>query len=235
MNNYKDLLKEALSDIKDEELENLPAEDEIDYEFSDDFNRWSKKLINKQKAGTSKTFQKIIAALLALFFAFMLVKDTNAVRNIINELTYRFYRDDVIEFNIDGTDEIVPGEYVAYELPVLPQGYEFFSIQPEDGHTRRWYKNPHTGQEIAFEQISLNSNVDSLNRISTNGGYVEYLSVNFEEVIYIDSKNTCHVYWKELGCIFYLSYPSEIGKDYLNDVVCKLIIEEDYLIKDEIF
>ena len=47
---YNDLLKEALLEIKEEELEKLPAEDEIDYEFSKDFIY----------LGTKKTMESIL-------------------------------------------------------------------------------------------------------------------------------------------------------------------------------
>ena len=50
MKKYNSVLKDALYELKLEELDALPDEDEIEHEFSNKFNKQTKKLIKSEKS-----------------------------------------------------------------------------------------------------------------------------------------------------------------------------------------
>ena len=124
MQQYKDFLKEALLEVKEEELEKLPEEDEVDYKFSKDFIRWNKKLINKQQRFTSgKTLKRGVAALIDLSCIFVVVRETNASKTRVSNITYKHLDKTTIELFIKGSHELPYEAYVAYNLPFFPEGF----------------------------------------------------------------------------------------------------------------
>ncbi len=236
MQQYNDLLKEALLEIKEEELEKLPAEDEIDYEFSKDFIRWNKKLINKQQRFTSgKTLKRVVAALIALSCVFVVVRETNASKTRVSNITYKYLNDTTIELFIKGSHELPYEAYVAYNLPFIPEGYSENGVYAFNNRTRRFYKDADGVDSLMLYQKNYLMSNNSEQTVTTNGKPVEHLEINFIEVIYLGTETTSRAFWTEHNCLFQLSFPSEWGKEFLEDIVGKLVIDKDYVSADYVF
>lgn len=236
MQHYNDLLKEALQEIKDEELEKLPVEDEVDYEFSKDFIRWNKKLINKQQPFTSgKTLKRIVAVLIALSCVFIIVRETNASKTRVSNITYKYRDKTTIELFIKGSYELPAEAYVAYDLPFIPEGFTTDGSFPYNNRTWRFYKEIDGTETFEFYQYNYLISGNDEENTSIGNNPVEHLDINFIEVIYIEFQGTVRAYWTEHNCVFKLSYPVEWGKEFLEDIVGKLVIDEDYVSKEDIF
>ena len=236
MQQYNDLLKEALQENKDEELEKLPAEDEVDYEFSKDFIRWNKKLIIKQQPFTSgKTLKRIVAALIALSCVFVVMRETNASRTRVSNITYKYKDKTTIQLYVKGSYELPAETYVAYDLPFIPEGFETDGSFPFNNRTMRFYKETDGDKSFQFSQHNYLIAGYIHENVSVGDKPVEHLEVNFNEVIYIEFQDTARAYWTEHNCLFELSYPVEWGKEILEDIVGKLVIDEDYVSKEDIF
>ena len=101
----RDILKEVLYETKQEELQSLPAENEIEYEFSKEFKRCVKKLIKEQKKTySSKALKRakiiLVAAILFMLIASSAMADSNKILDFI----YRIRSDGVL-FISDKSDE----------------------------------------------------------------------------------------------------------------------------------
>lgn len=236
MQQCNDLLKEALLEVKEEELEKLPAEDEVDYEFSKDFIRWNKKLINKQKRFTSgKTLKRVVAALIALSCVFVIMRETNASKTRVSNITYKYRDKTTIELFIKGSYELPAEAYVAYDLPFIPEGFTTDGSFPYNNRTWRFYKEIDGTETFEFYQYNYLISGNDEENTSIGNNPVEHLDINFIEVIYIEFQGTVRAYWTEHNCVFKLSYPVEWGKEFLEDIVGKLVIDEDYVSKEDIF
>ncbi len=236
MQQYNDLLKEALLEVKEEELEKLPEEDEIDYEFSKDFIRWNKKLINKQQRFTSgKTLKRVVAALIALSCIFFVMRETNASKTRVSNITYKYLDKTTIELFIKGSHELSYEAYVAYNLPFIPEGYSENGVYAFNNRTRRFYKDADGVDSLMLYQENYLMSNNSEKTVTTNGKPVEHLEINFIEVIYLGTETTSRAFWTEHNCLFQLSFPSEWGKEFLEDIVGKLVIDKDYISADYVF
>lgn len=236
MQQYNDSLKEALQEIKDEELEKLPKEDEVDYEFSKDFIRWNQKLINKQQPFTSgKTLKRVVAALIALTCVFVVMRETNASKTRVSNITYKYLDKTTIELFVKGSYELPYDAYVAYDLPFIPEGYSENGVYAFNNRTRRFYNDSEGIDSLMLYQENYLMSDGSKQNVTTDGKPVEHLEINFIEVIYLGTETTSRAFWTEHNCLFQLSFPSEWGKEILEDIVGKLVIDEDYISADYVF
>lgn len=233
---YNDLLKESLLEIKEEELEKIPEENEIEYEFSKDFIRWNKKLINKQQRFTSgKTLKRVVVALITLSCVFVVMRETNASKTRVSNITYKYIDKTTIELYVKGSYEIPTEAYVAYDLPFIPKGFETDGSFPYNNRTWRFYKETDGNKSFHFFQYNYLIAGHIKEKTSIGNNPVEHLEINFIEVIYTNFQDTARVYWTEHNCFFELRYPVEWGKEFLKDIVGNLVIDEDYVSKEDIF
>lgn len=214
MNDFKSILSDALNEIKDEELNNIPSENEIEYEFSDDFKRKANMLIKKQnKKFSSKTFRKSIIILVAAILTMLIAGSAVAENNKVLDFFYKIRNDNILFIFEKDEKNNESFKECFYTLNYIPEEYSQtkFSKDPYVYHAITVWKSSNNKNSIILNQKINIGTVE----INTYGNYVEEIRINSQNVLYIDKKENISCFWKEKGYFFHLSYPKELGKDFI--------------------
>ena len=177
----------------------LKSEDEIEWDFSEKFEKSMNQLIKKNnhiKLSTRRKIRKgLLAAILAIIVAFTGLMSVSATRTPFVEFIKKVFP----QFNeVTLSDEATPPVErieTEYTLTNLPEGYEIDTYQKDDLGIFSVWKNKN-GDEIVLIQDLLDSNFS----IDTEHTYEE-LYINDYQAYYYASQLTWTdgVYWFTLG------------------------------------
>lgn len=207
-NNYDELLKEALEEIKKEEIDLIPSEDKIDYEFSDDFKKKMDLLINgerKSKKNHYGVFKKV--AVIAIVFISLLAVTTTkagASPSRLFDFIIKVYNN-IVNVVYENKDNNTTGIY--YSLTILPEGYEEIGFSRNATVATTVFEYRNRNDRIRFKQSTGSGTL-----LFNSDNYSEY-TVNGIDVLILKNDNKIHSSWKENGYIFSLDYPSELGEE----------------------
>lgn len=189
---FFDILREYAS----KEFEHIPkSDDEIDYEFSEEFEKKMEKLIDSignnkkpRKLNHRKTIAILIAAIIIAFAGAMSV---SAIREPIVEFIYKVYDGftDLL-FEGDTTDKL---SYI-YSLSEIPEGFVETEQLITDGVIYVKYENEQSQKIIEFRQ---NITEDISVSLDNEHGRVETFQINGQKInVYIsDYGNYYYVFW----------------------------------------
>ena len=214
--------KEAFREVISSEFSHIPKnEDEIDFEFSERFNKRMTKLINSQKKAyyylintAAKRVAIIFVLILTMFTAAFSVK---AIREPIIEFVKQIY-ETFIHYSVEGdtTDKITK----EYTLSKLPEGFDKTDIVRNDYLVTTIYENT-SGDIIEFTQATTK--------------YAQIHIDNEKESIYVDKVNDIELNINEtldIKQIFWLknSYYFDITcyGDISLDTIKQMIISIEY-------
>lgn len=177
--------KEAFREVISSEFSNIPKnENEIDFVFSERFNKRMTKLINSQKKAyyylintAAKRVAIIFVLILTMFTAAFSVK---AIREPIIEFVKQIY-ETFIHYSVEGdtTDKITK----EYTLTQLPEGFEKIDVLRDDNLVITTYKNI-DGNVIIFSQMTTNSHSGHFIDNETGDIYseiIDNIDVEFKE------------------------------------------------------
>lgn len=189
---FLDILREYAS----KEFEHIPkSDDEIDYEFSEEFERKMEKLIDSvgnnkkpRKLNHRKSIAILIAAIIVAFAGAMSV---GAIREPIVEFIYKVY---------DGfTDLLFEGDTTGnityiYSLSEIPEGFVETDRLINDNINYVSYEDIQTNSKIELVQQPTKDVFISLD--NENGHIENYMVNGIEIAIYISDRNDCHIaFW----------------------------------------
>lgn len=224
MKDYKDILSEALNEIKEDELKQIPDEHEIDYEFSDKFKRKSKKLIKEQKRYENRTFSKtlskIVAVIAATIIAVTMMNKADAFPDKIFEWIYYVYENFIVIIDKQATP-YDSSEFVTYTLSEIPDGFSLKKHRANLYSARTEWLSLNGEKTIKFKQYTKNGYYSS-NEIISNSRIREF-SVNSIDVICINNNTHFNYYWEENNYKFELMYPIEFGEEFASRNIGKLV------------
>lgn len=143
------VLREAAS----EEFAHIPDEDEIEYEFSERFNKKMDKLFKKIERNcnypTVRISKRIITVLAAILIVFAGLMSVSAIREPIVNFVLEFFEEH-IDFGFSGdVSQEIEYEYVFSEIP---EEFELTVKNNEGGTVYTEYTNTHTGDIIILTQ-----------------------------------------------------------------------------------
>lgn len=149
------VLREAAS----EEFAHIPDEDEIEYEFSERFNKKMDKLFNRIERNcnypTVRLSKRIITVLAAILIVFAGLMSVSAIREPIVNFVLEFFEEH-IDFGFSG-DVSQKIEY-EYGFSEIPEGFELTVKNNEGGTVYTEYTNTHTGDIIILTQSITDGN-----------------------------------------------------------------------------
>ncbi len=210
---FFDILREYAS----KEFEHIPkSDDEIDYEFSEEFEKKMEKLIDSignnkkpRKLNHRKTIAILIAAIIIAFAGAMSV---SAIREPIVEFIYKVYDGftDLL-FEGDTTDKL---SYI-YSLSEIPEGFVETERLVNDNTNYVRYENTQDNERITLTQ-SLTEDI-SISLDNENGHIKNYMVNGIEITIYISDRNDCHIaFWSVASNYIELTYH---GTTTINEVL----------------
>jgi len=166
----EDMLKEAVIQADIYEVETLPADDGIEYEFSNEFKRKMKKLIRKSKtkspveamAFLRRRAVAFVAAFIILFASVMSVSSVRAaVFEFITDLYEKFTH---IFFNESRSSQDAAYGFAIYEPAYIPEGFKLVN-KNTDGLVLLEYEKENdfiSYSQQCLENVSININTEGV-------------------------------------------------------------------------
>lgn len=148
----------AFREVASEEFAHIPNEDDIEYEFSERFNKKMDKLFKKIERNctypTIKPSKRILTVIAAILIIFACLMSVSAIREPIVNFVLGFFEDHIdFGFSGDVSEEI---EY-EYSLSEIPEGFELTVNNNEGGTVYTEYTNIKTGDIIILTQSITDS------------------------------------------------------------------------------
>lgn len=178
---------EALGAFREEavsEFEFVPSEDEIEYEFSPQFNIKMDNLIRKSKYSGFLKGRKVFLPLVAIISILIaLLLGAGAIREPIASFIREKYNDELV-FMFDGKRK---GK-IKHELKIkyIPDGFEQISHTAYASEKKTEYLNPENGKSITLYQNITSSSVSVFDYTNGKG---EIKNINGLEVFLYKLKN----------------------------------------------
>jgi len=224
LENAKELFIKALIEVDGKELSKLKSEDEIEWEFSEEFENSMNKLIKKNnriQLSTRKTVRRgLLAAIIALIVAFTGLMSVSASRESIIEFVKKVFSNrNEITLSENSTLPVKRIE-TEYTLSDLPEEYELTTYEKDETGVFSSWRNSSDNSEIVFSQdiLLVNMSIDNehnYQEISING-YNAYLN-QYEF-------NTC-LTWTDGNYLFTLNIPNSLNIDITE--LAKNIVEKN--------
>ena len=178
------------------EFEDVPVdESEIEYEFSEEFNRKMEKLLRRvaydRTHAVSWAARKVIAVAAAIIFALAGMMSVSAIREPVVEFFYNIYEEFMeIFFDGDTTEKIT---YV-YSLSEIPEGFVETQRLSDDAINIITYKNQQNEDIIELAQSVTE---DSPFCVDNEQGYIKRFEIDGNEIIiYISDRGKCYfAFW----------------------------------------
>lgn len=205
MENAKELFIKAFMEAERLDNADLPSENEIQWDFSEKFEKSMDKLIRKNnriQLSIRRTVAKsLIAAIVAIIVLFTGLMSVAATREPIIEFVKKVFS----QFNEITLSEnsVVPVDTIEteYTLTRLPEDFKLDTYQKDDCGTFTIWRN-RNGEEITFSQDVLNLNVS----VDTEHGYKE-LDINGYPAYLIHYEQNTILFWTDGKYCFTLNVP----------------------------
>jgi len=200
-----DMLKKAVIKADIYEVETLPADDEIEYEFSNEFKRKIKKLIRQNKTRSqveAMAFLRMrvvvfVAAIIILLVSAMSVSAMRAaVFEFITEVNEKFTH---IFFNESRSSQDAADGFAIYEPAYIPEGFKLVN-KNTDGLVLLEYEKEN--DFISYSQQCL-ENVSS--NINTEGVRLEELEFKGLPAKYYSNQGVQNLLWYDDKYIYVVS------------------------------
>lgn len=167
----------AFREVASEEFAHIPNEEDIEYEFSEKFNRKMDKLFKKAKRGNiypqARRSKKLITAAAAILIIFACLMSVGAAMESIISFVVEVFEDHIdLGFSGNVSYEI---EY-EYGFSEIPEGFELTVKDNAGGMVNTEYTNADTGDFIILTQsitdgddISLDNEHGTITKELING------------------------------------------------------------------
>jgi len=213
--------KEAFREVISSEFSHIPKnEDEIDFVFSERFNKRMAKLINSQKKAyyklintAAKRVAIIIVLILTMFTAAFSVK---AIREPIIKFVKQIY-ETFIHYSVEGdtTDKIEK----EYPLKFVPDGFNEINKVRDSYLITTIYENS-TADRIVFSQVTTKTNAGYF--LDNETGEVHSEVVNGINVEWKKWYDNITVLWTNEGYVFSIECMGNINFDTIKDMICSV-------------
>lgn len=213
MENIKELFIKAFMEAERIDNSSLKSEDEIEWDFSEKFEKSMNQLIKKNnhiKLSTRRKIRKgLLAAILAIIVAFTGLMSVSATRTPFVE----FMKKVLPQFNeVTLSDEATPPVErieTEYTLTNLPDGFEITEYQKDDLVVMSKWGNQ-IGEDIVLFQEILDSNLS----IDTEHGYEEIVINGYSAYLNKYELNSS-LKWTDGYYWFTLSVPNNLHNEVI--------------------
>ena len=225
MENSKEQFIKAFLEAERIDNSRLKSEDEIEWEFSEKFEKSMNKLIKKNnyiKLSTRKNIKKgLLAAIVAIIVTFTGLMSVSATRTPFVEFIKSLdKRNSMTEIHLD-PDSTPPVDTIEteYTLSYIPDGYKLKIYQKDELRVFIIWEND-KNEEIVFSQSILDSNFS----INNENNYQEII-VNGYEAYLNEYELNSTLLWRDDCYWFNLSIPNSLDKNVIE--MSKTICEKN--------
>lgn len=219
-----DLLFQHCTNVENFILEQIPDEEDIDYEYPKEFEKKIKKIIKKEKSGlflnkiclyTKKIAVVFIAFLISLFTITMSVEALRVkLFDMVKEVYEKFT---IYKFKIDENDNKKVNFLEKKSINYLPNGFEEIDRAEYDNDISLIYSD---GEDyITFNYLLIeNSNL----YMDTENAKINKVQINNFYADYIEKENKSRLVWQDENILYDLKL-DYINKDKYLDIKSELI------------
>ena len=219
-----DLLFQHCTNVENFILEQIPDEEDIDYEYPKEFEKKIKKIIKKEKMGlflnkiclyTKKVAVVFIAFLISLFTITMSVEALRVkLFDMVKEVYEKFTK---YKFKIDENDNKKVNFLEKKSINYLPNGFEEIDRAEYDNDISVTYSD---GEDyITFNYLLIeNSNL----YIDTENAKINKVQINNFYADYIEKENKSRLVWQDENILYDLKL-DYTNKDKYLDIKSELI------------
>ena len=214
MENGKELFIKAFIEVERIDNASLKSEEEIEWDFSEKFEKSMNKLIKKNnhiKLSTRSNIKKgLLAAIIAIIVAFTELISVSATRTPFIEFIKKvFPQFNEVTLSEESTPPVDRIE-TEYTLTNLPEEYKIDTYQKDDlGVFTVWKDN--NNSEIMFSHEILDPNLS----IDTEHNYHELKINGYESYLMTAEKNSV-LSWTDGYYWFILNVPNNLKDDLIN-------------------
>lgn len=213
MGNRKELFIKAFLEAERIEHSNLKREEEIEWDFSEKFEKSMNKLIKKNnhiRLSTRRNIRKgLLAAIVAIIVTFTGLMSVSATQTPFIEFVKKIFPQfNEITLSEESTPPVNKIE-TEYTLTNLPDGFEMTEYQKNDlGVLMTWINN--NGDEITFSQNIVDTNFT----IDNEHNYKEE-NINGYKSYYIEDEAGAFLRWTDGYYWFTLSVPKNLHNEII--------------------
>ncbi len=194
-----DMLKEAVIKAGIYEIEALPTDDEIEHEFSNDFERKMERLIRRSKTrnligGMAFLRRRVVALIAAIIILFASAMSVSAVRAAVFEFITEVYEKFThIFFNESRSSQDAADGFAIYEPAYIPEGFKLVN-KNTDGLVLLEYEKENdfiSYSQQCLENVSININTEGvkLEELEFKGLPAKYYSnQGVQNLVWYDDK-----------------------------------------------
>lgn len=213
--------KEAFREVISSEFSHIPKnENEIDFVFSERFNKRMERLINSQKKvyynlinTAAKRVAIIFILILTMFTAAFSVK---AIREPIIEFVKQIY-ETFIHYSVEG--DTVDKITTEYAITQLPEGFNQTNIIKNDSSITTIYENT-SGEVIEFLQMTTEIHLGYF--LDNEDGNIHSEIVEGAEVQFKEWHDTKNAVWLEHGYVFIINCYCELSFDDIKQMIISI-------------
>lgn len=213
MENSKELFIKAFLEAEKIDNSKLKSEDEIEWDFSEKFEKSMNKLIRKNnhiKLSTRRHIRKgLLAAIVAIIVTFTGLISVSATRTPFIEFVKKIFPQfNEITLSEESTPPVDKIE-IEYTLTNLPDGFEITEYQKyELGILTTWINN--NGDEVTFLQNIVDTNFT----IDNEHNYKELL-INGYTAYYAEDESGALIRWTDGNYWFTLSVSNNLRNEII--------------------
>lgn len=213
MENSKELFIKAFLEVERADNSKLKSEDEIDWDFSEKFEKSMNRLISKNnhiRLSTRKHIRKgLLAAIVAIIVMFTGLMSVSATRTpfieFVKKILPQFNEVTLSEESTPPVDRIE----TEYTLTDLPDGFEITEYQKyELGILTTWINN--NGDEVTFSQNIIDTNFT----IDNEHNYTELL-INGYTAYFVEDESGALIRWTDGNYWFTLSVSNNLSNEII--------------------
>lgn len=225
MKNSKELFIKAFLEAERIDNSKLKSEDEIEWDFSEKFEKSMNKLIKKNnhiKLSTRRNIRKgLLVAIVAIIVTFTGLMSVSAARTPFVEFIKSLdKRNSMTEIHLD-PDSTPPVDTIEteYTLSYVPDGYKLKTYQKDELRVFIIWEND-KNEEIVFSQSILDSNYS----VDNENNYQEII-VNGYEAYLNEYELSSTLLWRDDCYWFNLIIPNSLDKNVIE--MSKTICEKN--------
>ncbi len=213
MENSKELFIKAFLEAEKTDNLKLKSEDEIEWDFSEKFEKSMNRLISKNnhiRLSTRKHIRKgLLAAIVAIIVMFTGLMSVSATRTpfieFVKKILPQFNEVTLSEESTPPVDRIE----TEYTLTDLPDGFEITEYQKyELGILTTWINN--NGDEVTFSQNIIDTNFT----IDNEHNYTELL-INGYTAYFVEDESGALIRWTDGNYWFTLSVSNNLSNEII--------------------
>lgn len=212
-------LETAFREIMDKEFSHLPKESEIDYEFSENFNKKMKKLIENQRKPywnlINSASKKVAIVCIIIITLFTTLFSVQAIREPIITFITEIYETFTKHIFVGDTSPSIKREYI---LGNLPKDFVQTNRIENDISVTTVFEN-NVGDIIEFSQSATEYAGIT---VDTENGEQYTINLNSTELSVYENEEVIHVVWIQDTYYFHITAYGNVDLNTLISIIASI-------------